>query len=121
MQVSDLFQQMKDGIGALPAEEKKKIIQQTKGIFQFDITGDSGKKQSWTLDLKNDGSVVAGTHPSEKADIIIAVSDDDFLAMSTGKLNGQKAFMSGKIKVKGKMMLATKLDSVLKSAQKSKL
>jgi len=26
--------------------------------------------------------------------------------------------MSGKIKIKGKMMLATKLDTVLKSAQK---
>jgi putative sterol carrier protein len=122
VQVSDLFQQMKDGIGSLPADEKKKIISQTKGIFQFDISGgEGGKKQTWTLDLKNDGAVIAGTHPSEKADITIAVSDDDFLAMSTGKLNGQKAFMSGKIKVKGKMMLATKLDTVLKSAQKAKL
>ena len=30
------------------------------------------------------------------------------------QLNGQKAFMSGKLKTKGNMMFATKLDGVLK-------
>jgi hypothetical protein len=30
------------------------------------------------------------------------------------QLNGQKAFMTGKLKTKGNMMLATKLDGVLK-------
>ena len=54
-----------------------------------------------------------------KADCIINLGDDTFADLADGKLNGQKAFMSGKLKVKGNIMLATKLDAVLK-AQKSK-
>ncbi len=55
-----------------------------------------------------------------KADVTINLSDDTFIDLADGKVNGQKAFMSGKLKVKGNIMLATKLDGVLK-AQKSKL
>ncbi|KAL1924430.1 uncharacterized protein VTP21DRAFT_4084 [Calcarisporiella thermophila] len=113
---SDVFQQIADGLKSAPAAEKKAQMSKAKGIFQFDIK--SGQKsQTWTLDLKNDGSLVKGTIAGKKPDIVISVSDSDFVDMATGKLNGQKAFMAGKLKIKGQIMLATKLNDVLKSAQ----
>jgi putative sterol carrier protein len=75
---------------------------------------------TWTLNLKDNPSVVVGS--AEKPNVIITVSDSDFIALSSGKLNGQKAFMAGKLKIKGNMMLATKLDKILMGLRpKSKL
>ena len=48
--------------------------------------------------------------------------DDTFADLADGKLDGQKAFMTGKLKTKGNMMLATKLGPVLATAKpKAKL
>ena len=73
----------------------------------------------YTIDLKKEGKAYEGK-AKNKADVTINTSDDTFMQMADGQLNGQKAFMSGKLKVKGNIMLATKLDGVLK-AQKAKL
>lgn len=35
-----------------------------------------------------------------KPDIVISLDDATMLALASGKLNGQKAFMSGKLKIK---------------------
>lgn len=86
-------------------------------LAQFNI----GPDAVYTIDLKNgNGSVT--NKAAEKADIIINVSDDDFFALSAGTLNAQQAFMQGKIKVKGNMALAMKLNTVLAAARpKAKL
>lgn len=75
-----------------------------------------GDEKTWTIDLKKKGEVTQGP-AKPKADVTISLSDETFQSLADGKLNGQKAFMSGKLKVKGNIMLATKLDTVLKSAQ----
>jgi putative sterol carrier protein len=73
---------------------------------------------TWTFDLKSgNGAMHKGTVTGLKPDITIDIADDDFIALAEGKANGQKLFMSGKIKVKGAIMMATKLDSVLNSAK----
>lgn len=45
------------------------------------------------------------------------MSDADFQGLINGTQNAQKLFMGGKLKVKGDVMKATKMETVLKKAQ----
>jgi putative sterol carrier protein len=54
--------------------------------------------------------------------VTLTLSDADFGNLVTGKGNAQRLFMAGKLKIKGNVMKATKLDPILKKAQtKAKL
>lgn len=54
--------------------------------------------------------------------VTLILSDDDFAKLISGKANAQKLFMSGKLKIKGDVMKATKMEPILKKAQtKAKL
>ena len=96
----------------LPPRLKKKGDDVTKvnAIYQFDITGDDGGK--WWVDTTKSGGEV-GEGDNDGAKCTITMASNDFVDMVTGKLNGQMAFMTGKLKIKGDMSLAMKLGSVL--------
>ncbi|CDZ96537.1 abc transporter [Phaffia rhodozyma] len=111
---ADILTALGDGLSKMSEQEKKTTIKKTNGIFQLNIKN-AGKEAIWTIDLKKDGDVVKG--PKGKPDVIIFMDDAVFTSLADGTLNAQKAFMSGKLKIKGNIMLSTKLDSVLKSAK----
>ncbi|KAI0733497.1 sterol-binding-like protein [Fomitopsis betulina] len=102
-------------------EEKKAQIKKTNGIFELRVKNAEGVEGVWTIDLKSTGSVYKGAAKS-KPNVTLILSDETFRQLAEGKLDGQKAFMTGKLKTKGNMMFATKLDGVLKAAKtKAKL
>ncbi|CAO3634076.1 unnamed protein product [Mucor hiemalis] len=119
---SEVFAALKKSVDGLSADAKAKLIKQVNGIFEFVVKNKEGKTETFTVDLKKEGSVVKGKGTG-KPDAVISISDADFVDLAGGKLNGQKAYMSGKLKIKGQMMLATKLDTVFKqlAGDKSKL
>ncbi|ODN73400.1 hypothetical protein, variant 2 [Cryptococcus amylolentus CBS 6039] len=99
----------------MPEAEKKSQIKKTNGVFQLNVKNTQGNEAIWVIDLKNEGKVSKGS--AKKPDVTITLSDDTFMGLADGKVNAQKAFMTGSLKVKGNVMLATKLDGVLKSAK----
>lgn len=90
-------------IGAALEKDGAALAKKVKGVIQFNITPGG----AWNLDLKS--VTPALTEGEKKADVTITVGDDDFIAIATGKLNAQQAFMKGKLKLKGNMALAMKL------------
>lgn len=52
------------------------------------------------------------------ADTTLTVNDDDFVDIALGKINPQLAFMKGKLKITGNIMLVQKLVPLLKTGSK---
>jgi len=78
-------------------------------VFQYEISGDEG--DTFHVNV-NDGSmeVVQGAHEAPTA--TIRMKDQDFVNMVNGKLKGQVAFMTGKLKVAGNIPMATKMQKI---------
>jgi len=87
------------------------------------LTKDGKEAGKYTLDLKNgNGSVYEGdVKNGEKPNTTVTVDDGDFVKLAKGELNPQKAFMAGKLKVKGNMMLLQKLQGIMDNKPKAKL
>lgn len=74
--------------------------------IQYDIAGDQGG--TWNAVIK-DGTCTVNPGPAAAPSLTLGMSSQDWLDMVGGKLSGQMAFMSGKLKLKGDMGLAMKI------------
>ena len=73
----------------------------------------------WHLDLKNgSGAAGKGRPASGDHDVTMTLNESDFVQMFAGKLDATSAFMSGKLKIKGNMGLAMKLQKFMKNMPK---
>jgi putative sterol carrier protein len=77
-----------------------------RNSYLFDIEG-AGK---WKVEV-NDGKVTV-TEGGEDADAIIRTSEETFTKMVNGEQNPTSAYMTGKLKVKGDMGAAMKLQKL---------
>ncbi|KAJ2766133.1 hypothetical protein IWQ56_003836, partial [Coemansia nantahalensis] len=89
----------------LGADDKKReaLFKSTNAVFQIDIDGPQGVK-SWVLNLKPATApaevVLVGTAAQNKkaAGVTLGLKDADFVSLASGKITGQSAFTSGKLK-----------------------
>ncbi len=73
------------------------------------VFGDEGK-----IYIDGASSPNSVSNDDKPADATVSISWDDFLALSGGKLDPMMAFMQGKLKIAGDMMLVQKLAPLLK-------
>jgi putative sterol carrier protein len=74
--------------------------------YLFDIEG-AGK---WKVDVQDGG--VSVTANAEDADVTITTSEETFEKITSGEQNATSAYMTGKLKVKGDMGAAMKLQKL---------
>ncbi|XP_025971224.1 peroxisomal multifunctional enzyme type 2 isoform X1 [Dromaius novaehollandiae] len=104
-------------IGRRIKEIGNELVKKVNAVFQWNITKD-GKTVQWTIDLKNGSGEVYQGPARSSADTTFTLSDQDFMDVVQQKTNPQQAFFSGKLKVKGNIMLSQKLEMILKDYAK---
>ncbi|XP_077146974.1 peroxisomal multifunctional enzyme type 2 [Ranitomeya variabilis] len=105
-------------IGRRIKDVGSELVKKVNAVFQWDITKDGESAAQWTIDLKNGSGEVYRGNVRGRADTSFTLSDQDFMDLVLGKLNPQKAFFAGKLKVKGNIMLSQKLELILKDYAK---
>ncbi|CAH0344040.1 SCP2 sterol-binding domain-containing protein [Bacillus sp. CECT 9360] len=91
--------------------QNPKPIEGLNTIYQYDIAGEAGG--TFQLHLA-DGTAKVAEGEQEQANCILQMSMEDFRLFLLGKLNGTAAFMSGKLKLKGDIGKAIKLEGILR-------
>ena len=83
-----------------------------KGVharYQWDLSGPQGGQ--WWIDV-NDGTYKMGKGKIDNPSVTFITSDNDWVAMSNGKLKGTWAYMTGRLKVRGSQAVARKLNEI---------
>jgi putative sterol carrier protein len=75
--------------------------------YLFEISGAG----TWLVDVTDAGVTVS--EGEAEADVRIAMSDETFRKLAAGEQNPMRGVMTGKIKVRGDMGAATKLQKLL--------
>jgi putative sterol carrier protein len=80
-------------------------------VFQYRITGARGGE--WFVSIK-DGTSAVGRGIHQKPTTTIIMTDEDFLAFISRKLNATQAYTSGKLKIEGDLMKSQLIEKLFK-------
>ena len=104
--VTEIFEKMRSAFD-------KKAAAGMNAVYQFDITGDNGGK--YYAKIVEGELIASGAGEQENPNITIRMADQHFIDLIEGRLSGQMAYMTGKIKITGDMSLAMKMGAIFKA------
>lgn len=106
MATKDIFDEMQKRMEADPGK-----LGSLKAVIQFEITGSDPGNYFVTV---GEGAARITEGKALSPDVTITMTSNDFLDMVEGRLDSMAAFMGGKLKVTGDMMLAMQLQGLLR-------
>lgn len=103
---------------AIESTLSPEVVSKTQAVFAFVVTGDEAGK--WYIDLKSGKGACGQGEPPCTPDATLTMDSKNFFNMFAGKLKPATAYMMGKLKIKGNLQQAMKLEKLM-SSLKSKL
>lgn len=102
MTVEESFETMQNLFNPAAAANFNKTL-------QWDLSGDQGGKWAFKVENQTCQLIKGGV---EKPDLVMIMSDQTWIAIAEGKLDPMQAFMQGKVKTQGDMMLAMRVNNL---------
>ncbi|OTF83083.1 hydroxysteroid dehydrogenase-like protein, partial [Euroglyphus maynei] len=106
------------------------LAKQMPFIIEINLTRNGHPIAAWILDTKTEGGRIYryqlkkdGSIDSDnriKTDAAITIDDNDLVAIMLGELNPQRVFISGRMKIRGNIMLLQRLNQFWKKIQTSR-
>lgn len=96
----------------------EEVVKKTNAAFLFVVKGDEAG--TWFLDLKSGTGRCGEGDGGVTADATLTMDSNHFFDMFSGKIKASSAFMTGKLKIKGDLQKAMKLEKLM-SSLKAKL
>ncbi len=105
--------EIREFISKIPNPLQLENLDGTKALVQVTITGEGGGE--WVADVHdNICEIKEGT--TEDPDLSLKAKSEEALKLISGELDPMKAYMTGKVRVVGNLMLGLKLLKSLKLA-----
>ncbi|GAA6003328.1 SCP2 sterol-binding domain-containing protein [Rhodotorula paludigena] len=106
-----------------PSSPRKRLLRAIKTVYLFQIDNDKGETGTWWLDMRKKGrlgKLAPGQKAPLKPDVIVKISDRDFVGLATGRLTPQKLFAAKRLTIRGDLDRALSALRVL-SQEREKL
>ena len=103
--VADFFAHLEDHI-------EMTRLQGVTATLQIEISGEGGG--DWFVSIE-DGAARVSPRKCEAADLTLLASDEDWLKITSGEMTVQMAFVTGRLKLRGDMTLAMKLQGLFRT------
>ena len=109
MTISDIWKEIEKR-----ANDHPEYVEDINATYTVKLSGE--EKNTYSLIFKKEGTTVI-KEELDDADCVLSMNTKSFKKLLQGNLNTTAAFMSGKLKVKGNIGLALKLEEALKKFQ----
>ncbi|XP_032720914.1 stomatin-like protein 1 isoform X2 [Lontra canadensis] len=91
------------------------LVSQVGACYQFNVVLPSGAQNIYFLDLTTGHGRVGHGVPDGIPDVVVEMTEADLRALLCRELRPLGAYMSGRLKVKGDLAMAMKLEAVLRA------
>ena len=98
-------------IQAMPDYFQPEKAGSTNATIQFDLSGEQGGQYNLKI---AEGELAPAKGVADNPDLTLIAAAEDCVRIFTGQMDPTAAFMSGKLKIKGNMGLALKLQTIFK-------